>query len=190
MLSCFTWRIRLTGNTCLTSSKLLSPRTYTYYYVAHEARHWRQAWTATARRRYKRSSHGRSTARADSRLSPCVRTRMYTVHTRKYSSSRVLSFFSSHRSAGRRSGRGPLWVRYTSHDVVRRVRRGSVGRGWDLMPFSFSLLITRVPLLSFFSPFARFAHLSALATRIVLLSRSDPLLWQPLNWLFGVCICR
>lgn len=46
-----------------------------YYYVAHEPRHRRQAWSATARRRYKRSSHGGSTARADSRLSPCMRTR-------------------------------------------------------------------------------------------------------------------
>lgn len=58
-------------------------------------------WTATTRRRYKRSSHDGSTARADS----------FTLHvhtrTHAHSASRV-SFFSPLRSVGRRSGRGPL----------------------------------------------------------------------------------
>lgn len=138
-----------------------------------------------ARRRYKRSSHGGgSTARADSRLSPymCTRAR---ARTYARSASRVcgrLFFFLL--SVGRRSGRSPLWARYTSHDVTRRCRK-RVRFNAVLFP---PLLITRVLpldrsslllLASRISP--RSLHVSCL----FFLSRSDPLLWQPLNWLFG-----
>lgn len=150
-----------------------------YYYVAHEPSHWRQTWIAKARRRYKRSSHSGSTTRADSRLSPCMYTRART-HVR--SASRVqtsLFFFSSLRSVGRRSGRSPLWARYTSHDVVRRVGRcrKRVRFNAVLLPPAYNTRSPPIALLSFCSLRA--------SLRARYTYRADPLLWQPLNWLFG-----
>lgn len=61
----------------------------------------RQAWTTMARRRYKRSGRGRSTARADSRLSPrVVQANVYTHISRVQ---RDVSFFSLSPSLFRRS---------------------------------------------------------------------------------------
>lgn len=98
------------------------------------------------------------------------------AHTRTYSASRVQTslsfFFSSLRPVGRRSGRGPLWARYTSHDVVCRVGRRCRKRvrfNAVLLPPAYNTHSPPIALLSFCSlrafPRARYTYRAALSLR-------------------------
>jgi len=102
-------------------------------------------------------------------------------------------FFSSLHSIGRRPIRsGP----FVSPIYVTR-RRGPSGRTRRCrkrVRFNAVLLLpaynTRSPSIALLSFCSLRVSLRARYTYRAALSRSDPLLWQPLNWLFGVCICR
>lgn len=81
----------------------------------------------------------------------CVHARAHT-HVAQ-AACRRLFFFSSLRSVGRRSGRSPLWARYTSHDVVRRVGRcrKRVRFNAVLLPPAYNTRSPPIALLSFCS---------------------------------------
>lgn len=108
--------------TCLTSPKCARIVVSRAIMLLMYQRHRRQAWTTTARRRYKRLGRGRSTARADSRLSPCV---VHTgPHTHAHKPRADVSFFSSLSPFRRSQIRSGPFVR-----PIYVTRRASLGGG-------------------------------------------------------------